>query len=83
MTKSFPSPRHEYSYVILLHISTKHDTLIRMVVSADAESIGILDFWEISWKLFGIFFNNFLRKLSQVMVVGSFERGDQAEFFGV
>ena len=41
----------------LLHIFNKHDTLIRMVLSADAESIGILDFYDISWKFLEFFAN--------------------------
>ena len=55
MTKCFSSQSQEISGVRLLHIFNKHDTLIPMVPSADAESIGILDFSDISWKFLEFF----------------------------
>ena len=55
MTKCFSSQSQEISGVRLLQIFNKHDTLIPMVPSADAESIGILDFYDISWKFLEFF----------------------------
>ena len=70
MTKCFSSQSQEISGVRLLHIFNKHDTLIPMVSSADAESIGILDFSDISWKFLEFFLNISLWEHSHVTVVG-------------
>ena len=70
MTKCFPSQSQGISGVRLLHIINKRDTLIRMVLSADAESIGILDFYDISWKFLEFFFNISLWEHSDVTAVG-------------
>ena len=55
---------------MLTQVYTEHDTLIRMVLSADAESIGILDFSDISWKFLEFFLNISLWEHSHVTVVG-------------
>ena len=77
MTKCFSSQSQEISGVRLLQIFNKHDTLIPTVPSADAESIGILDFYDISWKFLEFFANISLREQSHVTRVGALERANQ------
>ena len=50
-----------------------------MAPSAEAESVAILYFWDFCLGIFQFLHNNFLREWSQVLEIGSFERGDQGD----
>ena len=54
----------------LFQIFTKHDALIPMVSSAAADSMGIMDFFDISRKFWEFFGNVSLREQSHVTSVG-------------
>ena len=69
-----------FRFLYFFHFpKTKTTTLSRMAPSAEAESVAIWYFWDFSLGIFQFLHNNFLRQWSQVLEIGSLERGDQGD----